>query len=34
MAKNRSEDINVVLGVAWYSEQEWTRMRVICADPE
>lgn len=34
MAKNRSGDVNVVLGIAWYGEQEWTRMRLVCSDPE
>jgi hypothetical protein len=34
MARNRGEDINVAIGVAWYSEQDWTRLRLVCADPE
>jgi hypothetical protein len=34
MARKRKKDIDVVLGAAWYSEQDWTRMRLICSDPE
>jgi hypothetical protein len=34
MTKARKQDVDVVLGVAWYGEHDWTRLRLLCSDPE
>lgn len=34
MKKQRNEEIESVVGVAWYSEQDWTRLRLVCSDPD
>jgi hypothetical protein len=34
MKKQHNEEVETVVGVAWYSEQDWTRLRLICSDPE
>src|SRR5882672_5247645 len=33
MGKQRNQKVETVLGVAWYSEQDWTRLRLVCSDP-
>ena len=34
MKKPRQQEVETVVGVAWYDQQRWTRMRLICFDPD